>query len=355
MIIDGKHYRSVWIEGSTVFMINQSLLPHRFEIFESPDHQRTTRALINLIVRGAGAIGSAAAYAVAQAVLEAPEKEFASYIETAVTELLETKISPHTLHSCVERIYKKVKKASTAHQAKKVAVLEADAIAEADVKACVKIGELGASLIEDSCRVLVHGGAGWLASTDWGTTLSPIYTAKRGKKNIFVWVGEGRPSLYGARLTAWELAQEKIPFNVIADDASGYFMSKGEVDLVIAGCERIARNGDIVARIGTYAKAVLAKTNKIPFYVAAPMMSVDWECAAGKDLPYEERAEEEILKITGRDEVNNLRNITCVPEGARAKNPVFDITPAKYISGIITEKGILEPDKIKAFQPEGLS
>ncbi len=353
MIVGGKHYRSVWREGSTVFMVNQSLLPHRFEIFESPDHQRTTRALSNFIVRGAGAVGTAAGFALAQAVLEAPEKEFDSYVATAAEELLKLAVSPHIVAYSVERVLRKVKKAADPHAAKKAAAAEAEALAEADVKACLKIGELGATLIADGQRVLTHGSGGWLSSTDWGTSLSPVYQAKRVGKNAFVWVGEGRPGFQGARLIAWELQSEDIPFTLIADAASGFFMNRGEVDLAIVGCERIARNGDVLARIGTYEKAVLAKANKIPFYVAAPLKNLDWECAAGRSFPAVERSEDEVMKITGRDEVNALHTVTVLPEGVKARNPHFDVTPAKYVTGYITEKGIYTPQKLKALTPEG--
>jgi methylthioribose-1-phosphate isomerase len=352
MIVDGKHYRSVWLEGTTVYMVNQALLPHRFEIFESHDHQRTTRAISNFIVRGAGAVGTAAGYALAQAVLEAPEKEFESYIATAVEELIKTRVSPPTLEYSVERVYKKVKKAAGPREAKKIAAAAAEALAEADIKACLKIGELGGTLIADGQRVLTHGSAGWLASTDWGTSLSPVYNAKRAGKKVFVWVGEGRPGFQGARLTAWELQAEEVPFAIIADGAGGFYMSRGEVDLVLVGCERIATNGDVMARIGTYERAVLAKANKIPFYVAASLKSLDGQCAAGRDFPIEERGEDEVAKITGRDEVNTLHTVTVLPEGARARNPHYDVTPAKYVTGYITEKGIMPADKLKALAPE---
>ncbi len=348
MIVDETHYRSVWLEGSTVYMINQSLLPHRFDIFESPDHQRTTRAISNFIVRGAGAVGTAAAFALAQAVIEAPEKEFDSYIRTAADELLKTGISLHTLEICVERVLKKVKKASTPAEAKKAAAAEAQLLADADVKACQKIGELGNALLADGCRVLTHGSGGWLSSTDWGTSLSPVYAAKRAGKKIFVWVGEGRPGLQGARLTAWELRQEKISLALIADAAGGHFMQRGEVDIVIVGCEHIAKNGDVLARIGTSEKAVLAKANKIPFYVCASLKVLDPACAGGKQLPLEERSPDEVTKIQGRDDIGTFHTVTALPEGVPVRNPHYDVTAAKYITGYITEKGVLNPDQLKS-------
>jgi methylthioribose-1-phosphate isomerase len=352
MKVNDTHYRSVWLEGSTVYMVNQSLLPHRFEIFESPDHQRTTRAISNFIVRGAGAVGAAAGFAIAQAVIEAPEKDFEPYIETAAEELLKTKISPHTVEICVERVLKRVRKAATPAAAKKDAVLEAQAFADADIKSCQKIGELGASLLKDGGHVLTHGSAGWLSSADWGTSLAPVYTAARGGKDIFVWVGEGRPGLQGARLLAWELGEEHVPFALIADAASGYFMQRGEVDIVIVGCERIACNGDLLARIGTFEKAVLARATKTPFYVCAPQKALDRGCATGKQFILEDRAEDEVVKIGGRDDIGTLHTVTAFPEGARARNPHFDVTPAKYVTGFITERGILTVEKLRALSPE---
>ncbi|MBN1525597.1 MAG: S-methyl-5-thioribose-1-phosphate isomerase [Spirochaetales bacterium] len=348
MIVDGKHIRSVWCENGTVRIINQTILPHRFEIFECPDHQRTTRAILNSIVRGAGATGTAAAYAVAQAALEAPEKDFIPYIDEAVRELKDTKKTLRTLFYCADKVYNKIKRSQNPEIAKKAAMLEADSLAEADVAACMKIGKIGAALLHDGTRVLTHGYAGWLAATDWGTALSPVYTAKRDGKNIFVFIDESRPTFHGARLNAWELGEEDIEYALIADAASGYFMQKKEVDIVVVGAERIAGNGDVAARIGTYEKAVLAKANKIPFYVAAPIWTIDEECRTGKDIELRDRDEDELLKITGRDEVNSIRTITVVPEKTHARNPVFDITPSKYVTSFITEQGIFSPDQIKS-------
>ncbi|RPJ06000.1 MAG: hypothetical protein EHM28_10950, partial [Spirochaetaceae bacterium] len=193
MIVDGKHYRSVWCEKGTVFMINQGILPHRFEIFESPDHQRTIRAIVNSVVRGAGSTGTAAAYAMAQSALEAPEKDFIPYVNEAYKELKQTRRTLRTLSYCAQHVYDKIMEAKDPSAAKKAALAEADDLAEADVSACMRIGRLGAKLLTDKCRVLSHGYAGWLASTDWGTALSPVYQAKRDGKKIFVWVCESRP------------------------------------------------------------------------------------------------------------------------------------------------------------------
>jgi translation initiation factor eIF-2B subunit alpha/methylthioribose-1-phosphate isomerase len=185
-------------------------------------------------------------------------------------------------------------------------------------------------------KILTHCNAGWLAFVDWGSALSPVYAAKRNDKNIFVFADETRPRLQGARLTAWELSNEDIHHAVIADNAAGYYMKKGEVDMVITGADRIAVNGDTANKIGTYEKAVLAKENNIPFYIAAPTSTIDINCESGDNIPIEERDELEVLEVRG---------IRLTPGSSHAKNPAFDVTPAKYIKGIITEKGIIEPNK----------
>ncbi len=347
MIVKGKHYKTVWLEGNTVYIINQPLLPHKFEIMECPDHQRTARAISTMVIRGAGAIGSAGGYGLAQAVLEAPENDFKAYIDAAYESLAHTRPTAQNLFYSLKRVYEKVQEASDPSQARVMAVNEAESIALEDINACKRIGEIGAALIGDNFKILTHCNAGWLAFTDWGTALSPMYVAKRANKNIFIWVDETRPRFQGARLTSWELKEEGIPFAVIADNAAGFYMQRGEVDMVIVGSDRIAKNGDVANKIGTYEKAVLARENNIPFYVAAPTATIDWNCKDGGEIPIEERSEEEVLAITGRDEVNVIRNVCIVPEGAAARNPAFDVTPAKYITGIITEKGIVKPQELK--------
>jgi S-methyl-5-thioribose-1-phosphate isomerase len=210
------------------------------------------------------------------------------------------------------------------------------------------IGVAGAPLIRDGARVLTHCNAGWLAFTDWGTALSPIYTAKRMGKAVFVWVDETRPRLQGARLTAWELAGEGVNHRVIPDNAAGHFMRRGEVDLVIVGADRIASNGDAANKIGTYEKAVLARDSGIPFYVAAPLSTVDLHCPEGTAIPIEERGEEEVLTAEGPDAEGIMRTVRLAAPGARARNPGFDVTPARLITGFITEKGLVTPRDLPA-------
>ena len=322
MRVDNTDYRTVWMEDSAVKMINQPLLPDKFEIYSCKDYKETAKAIKTMIVRGAGAIGAAAGYAVAQGFLAGED------IDKVAEVIKNTRPTAQNLFYAVE----KVLKASD----KKEAVKLAEEIADEDVNACKKIGELGESLIKDGAKVLTHCNAGWLGFVDWGTALSPIYAAKRAGKDVFVFVDETRPRLQGARLTAWELGQEGVDHAIIADNAAGYYMEKGEVDLVITGADRIAANGDAANKIGTYEKAVLAKENGIPFYIAAPTSTIDFNCKCGEDIPIEERDEKEVLEVRGA---------RLAPKQSHAKNPAFDVTPAKYITGIITEYGIVKADK----------
>ena len=322
MKVNNHHYKTVWLEKGIVKMINQPILPDKFELYECKDYKETAKAIKTMVVRGAGAIGAAAGYAIAQAFIQEENiKEAAELIKS-------TRPTAQNLFYAVNKVLKA--------DSKEEAIKIAEEIAKEDENACKKIGEYGEQLIKDNDKILTHCNAGWLAFVDWGTALSPIYLAKRKGKNIFVFVDETRPRLQGARLTAWELGNENIPHAIIADNAAGYYMKKGEVNLVITGADRIAANGDTANKIGTYEKAVLAKENNIPFYIAAPTSTIDIDCPSGDDIPIEERDEKEVLEVRG---------VRLSPEQSHAKNPAFDVTPAKYIKGIITEKGITKPNK----------
>jgi len=322
MKINNQHYKTVWLENNIVKLINQPILPDKFEIYDCKDYKETAIAIKTMIVRGAGAIGATAAYGMAQAFLAGEDpKEAAEVIKN-------TRPTAQNLFYAVNKVLKA--------KDKEEAVEIAEQIAAEDTNACKKIGEYGEPLIKDNAKILTHCNAGWLAFVDWGSALSPIYTAKRKGKNVFVFVDETRPRLQGARLTAWELENEKIPNAVIADNAAGHYMKKGEVDIVITGADRIALNGDTANKIGTYEKAVLAKENNIPFYIAAPTSTIDFNCLDGDNIPIEERDEKEVLEVRG---------VRLTPKNSYAKNPAFDVTPAKYIKGIITEKGIVKPNK----------
>ncbi|MFH1751793.1 MAG: S-methyl-5-thioribose-1-phosphate isomerase, partial [archaeon] len=235
-------------------------------------------------------------------------------------------------------------------KARETAVITAQSIALEDASYCERIGEQGLQLFNGSRNnVLTHCNAGWLAFVDWGSALSPIYKAKRAGKNVFVFADETRPRCQGARLTAWELKGEQIPFSVIADNASGYFMQKKEIDFCIVGSDRIASNGDVANKIGTYEKAVLAKENNIPFFVAAPSTTIDFSIESGSEIPIEERCMDEVLTMFGKNS-KGIENIRLTPENVTARNPAFDVTPAKYVTGIITEEGLFKPSEIKSLK-----
>ena len=305
MLVEGKEMRSLWWDG-TLKLIDQRKLPFQLKIFEASSVEKVAYAIKKMVVRGAPAIGCAAAYGMALA----EDKEKAARM------LKRTRPTAHDLFYAVDYMTENEGRIEAAHR-----------YVEDIVEKCRKIGEIGEKLIKHGSRILTHCNAGALATVDWGTALAPIRMAK--DREIFVWVDETRPRLQGL-LTSWELKQEGIKHAVIADNAAGYFMKEGEVDMVIVGADRIASNHDVANKIGTYEKAVLAKENGIPFYVAAPISTFDESISDGRKIKIEERDAEEVTKI-----------FDYIPPEIR--NPAFDITPAEYITGIITEKGIIKP------------
>lgn len=348
MKVDGKHYRTVWMEDGIVKMINQPLIPHKFEIIDLKDYRETADAIRNMIVRGAGAIGATAGFGMAQAALRAPAGNPLSFIEDAANVIRNTRPTAQDLFYAIDRVLGAVL-AGPQSEVAQIAVAEANTIADEGTERGEAIGRIGADLIQDGCRILTHCNAGWLAFVDWGSALAPIYAAKQQGKNLFVYADETRPRCQGARLTAWELAGENIPHAIIADNAAGHYMKAGVIDMVIVGSDRIAANGDVANKIGTYEKAVLAKENGIPFYVAAPTSTIDMNCPTGEDIPIEERSEDEVLYMFGMNDEKKMTRVRIAPEMSHAKNPAFDVTPAKYISGIITEKDIVKPEDLKRF------
>ena len=340
-----RDVRTLWREGSTIRLIDQRILPHTFETTSLKDHRETAAAIKDMVMRGAGAIGVAAGYGMAQAALEAKDlslDEFEAYFDAATERLRKTRPTAANLFHAIERCLDAAKRVSVSERVESV-IAEADAIAEEDLAASKSMGEYGSSLIEDGARILTHCNAGALAFIDYGTALSPIRSAHKQGKSVHVYVDETRPRCQGARLTAWEMEQEGIPYSLIVDNAAGYFMRKGEVDLVIVGADRVAANGDVANKIGTYEKAVIAKENGIPFYVAAPRMTFDLKCEEGDDVEIEERDHDEVRKMWGVDEKGNAMRILISEEKANVRNPAFDVTPSKYVTAFITEEGILEP------------
>lgn len=304
MLVEGKEMRSLWWDGM-LKLIDQRKLPFQLKIFDADSVEKVAYAIKKMVVRGAPAIGCAAAYGM----VLGKDKEKAARI------LKRTRPTAHDLFYAID------------YMMEHGCTLEAaNNYVESIIQKCKKIGEIGARLIKEGDKILTHCNAGALATVDWGTALAPLRMAK--DKNIFVWVDETRPRLQGL-LTAWELEQEGIEHALIVDNAAGYYMREGQIDMVIVGADRIALNYDVANKIGTYEKAVLAKENDIPFYVAAPMSTFDKSIKNGEQIKIEERDSIEITKI-----------FDYLPK--KVKNPAFDVTPAEYITGIITEKGIIK-------------
>lgn len=327
---EGIPMRTVWLEGDVVKLIDQRLLPGKLEIFEAKDYEEVGYAISEMVVRGAPAIGATAAYGMAQAQRQGRDLE-------AVGQYLKaTRPTGHDLFYAVDRM---LEAAAAGEDLGPVA----EAYAEDSVTRCRAIGKHGLDVVLGGARVLTHCNAGALATVDYGTALAPIRAAKEAGREVFVFVDETRPRLQGAKLTAWELSQEGIDHAVIADNAAGLLMAQGEVDLVIVGADRIARNGDVANKIGTYEKAVLAREHGIPFYVAAPVSTFDFSLSSGAEIPIEERAPEE---------VSSLGSERLTPTASPARNPAFDVTPSRLIAGYITEIGILKPEELETLRAE---
>ena len=340
MKVGDKHYETVWMEGTTVYMINQNKLPFKFEIYKCPTYWDTCQAISTMIVRGAGAIGAAAGYAMAQAFLMLKGKKRAILIREARQDIENTRPTARNLFYAVERVY--MAGLNSAEEALKEAV----AIAKEDSENSEAIGKNGSALIGKKANILTHCNAGWLAFVDHGTALSPVYAARDNGSDVFVYVDETRPRSQGGRLTAWELENEGVPHVIIPDNAVAFLMVQKKIDMVIVGADRIAVNGDTANKIGTFEKAILAKEFDIPFYVAAPTSTFDLEIRNGKKIPIEERSEDEVKYQTGIDANENFVKIMVNNPGSKAYNPAFDVTPAKYITGIITEKGIVKANAL---------
>ncbi len=345
--IDGetREVRTLWMEGQKIRLIDQRRLPHRFEITTLENHKETAKAIKNMVMRGAGAIGVAGGYGIAQAALEAQHmsvKGFETYLFEAAERLRKTRPTAANLFHAIDRCME-ASISGSVHERVRAIISEADSVAEDDLSASRRIGEYGCDLIDDGFRILTHCNAGALAFIDYGTALSPIRFAHMRGKQVFVFVDETRPRCQGARLTAWELEQEGIPYAVIVDNAAGYYMRQGEIDMVIVGADRVAANGDVANKIGTYEKAVVAKENRIPFYVAAPRMTFDLSCRNGDFIEIEERDPEEVRSMWGLNEEGKPSKVLISEEKTNIRNPAFDVTPAEFISGFITEVGILRP------------
>ncbi len=344
-----EEYRTVWMTDSVIYMINQPKLPACFQIYGSDNHRKTAKSIKDMIVRGAPAIGATGAFGITQAAIEFKGDDFSCFLrhmEEAKKTLKDARPTAYDLFYAIDKMSEEIDKTSSIKEA--ISLLQEASLnyANESTERCRLIGVNGEKLIRDSSRILTHCNAGALGCVDYGTALAPIRIANDNGKKPFVFVDETRPRCQGSRLTAWELIQEDISHSIIVDNAAGYLMRKGEIDLVIVGADRITSNGDVINKIGTYEKAVLAKENNIPFYVAAPKSTFDYNSKTGDETEIEERSEDEVLYMWGIDSDNRLNNVRIAPKESKARNPAFDVTPAKYISKIITEEGIYNPQEI---------
>ena len=348
MKINGKDYRTIWFEDSLVKIIDQTKLPHQFIIKNLKTVNDAINAIKTMEVRGAPLIGATAAYGL---VLSIIERNDLSFLKISSENLILSRPTAINLKWAVDRMMKKLSGVNN-NDILNIALNEAKAIVEEDVNFCEKIGLNGLKIIKkiaekkkNTINILTHCNAGWLATINWGTATSPIYHAHKKGIKIHVWVDETRPRNQGANLTSYELNEEGIPNTIIADNTGGILMQRGQVDMCIVGTDRTLSNGDVCNKIGTYLKALAAKDNNVPFYVALPSSTIDWNIEDHKEIPIEERNPEELSYIEGLDEDNKLKKVLIYPQKSKAMNLAFDVTPAKYITGLITEKGICEASK----------
>jgi methylthioribose-1-phosphate isomerase len=365
MKIDGIHYRSVWVDpedGWSVRIFDQTKLPWAVEILRLTDEEGVAHAIRSMQTRGAPLIGAVAAYGVALALRRDPST---AGLERVVEMLGKTRPTAINLRWALERM-----RAALHNQPPEsrpaAAYAEAAAIAEDDVETCRRIGEHGLPLLREIAarkqgtgggrvNVLTHCNAGWLATVDYGTALSPIFQAHDAGLDLHVWVDETRPRNQGAALTAFELGRHGVPHTVVADNAGGHLMQHGGVDIVIVGTDRVTRRGDVANKIGTYLKALAARDNGVPFWVALPHSTIDWRVRDGvAEIPIEERAGEEVTELTGRTADGRIETVRVVAEGSPAANPAFDVTPARLVTGLITERGRCEASEagLRGLYPE---
>ena len=345
MKIEGKEYRTIWFENNLVKIIDQTKLPHQFVIKELKSVKDSIDAIKTMEVRGAPLIGATAAYGL---VLSIIENNDLSFLKKSSEELIASRPTAINLKWAVDRMMKKLSGVND-KDILRIALDEAKAITEEDEKFCKNIGLNGLKIIEniankkkDTVNILTHCNAGWLATIDWGTATSPIYHAHQKGIKVHVWVDETRPRNQGANLTSFELNEEGISNTVIADNAGGILMQRGEVDMCIVGTDRTLSNGDVCNKIGTYLKALSAKDNNVPFYVALPSSTIDWSIKDHKQIPIEERNSEELSHVEGIDENDEIKKVRIYPQKSKSLNLAFDVTPAKLVTGLITEKGICE-------------
>ena len=345
MKIKGKEYRTIWFENNVVKIIDQTKLPHKFLIKDLKSAKEAINAIKTMEVRGAPLIGATAAYGLVLAIIENNDQ---SFLKKSADDLIKSRPTAINLKWAVDRMMNKLSGVNS-EKILDIALNEAKEICEEDINFCENIGLNGLKIIEeiynekkDTVNILTHCNAGWLATINWGTATSPIYHAHNKGIPVHVWADETRPRNQGANLTSYELNEEGIKNTIISDNTGGILMQRGQVDMCIVGTDRTLSNGDVCNKVGTYLKALAAKDNNVPFYVALPSSTIDWKIKNSKDIPIEERSSEELSKIEGVDENGNIKKIQIYPNKSKAMNLAFDVTPAKYITGLITEKGICE-------------
>jgi len=357
-----QHYRTVAFDRArnAVLLVEQRLLPHEFKIVATKNFRETAGAVHDMIVRGAPAIAATAAYGLAQGALAfrgCDRRTFSRHIETVYQTLKAARPTAVDPVNAMNGVRAVMRAGKTVAEQQSLALAAAEEFASEDVRHCEEIGRHGAKLIRSGMNILTHCNAGWLACVDIGTATGPMYAAQAQGKKFHVFCDETRPRSQGATLTAWELAQQKISHQVIADDAAGHLMQRGEIDLVVVGSDRtLGRTGEVANKIGTYTMAVLAKRHGIPFYVAIPLSTIDWKLKSGFDIPIEERHESEVLGAWGK--ISNPQSAIRNPQSNRrvyvrvanptsgARNPGFDVTPPELITGIITPVGIFKPKEL---------
>ena len=345
MRIENKAYRTIWFENNLIKIIDQTKLPHQFIIKDLKTINDAINAIKTMEVRGAPLIGATAAYGL---VLSIIQKNDLSFLKKSSEDLIASRPTAINLKWAVDRMMKKLSGVND-KDILRLALDEAKDIVEEDVSFCKNIGLYGLKIIEeisnkkkDTVNILTHCNAGWLATIDWGTATSPIYHAHQKGIKVHVWVDETRPRNQGANLTSYELNEEGIPNTVITDNAGGILMQRGQVDMCLVGTDRTLSNGDVCNKIGTYLKALAAKDNNVPFYVALPSSTIDWNIKDHKQIPIEERNSEELSHVEGIDKNNQVTKVRIYPQKSKSMNLAFDVTPAKYVKGLITEKGICE-------------
>jgi methylthioribose-1-phosphate isomerase len=347
MRIEGRDYRTLWLDadGRRVRVIDQTKLPHRLETVTLASSDDAARAIADMIVRGAPLIGVTGAYGLALATAEDASD---AGVDAAYDKLLATRPTASNLRWALDRV-RACLAATPQGERRARAYAEASAITEEDVGFCASIGDHGARLIQDlssrvggrTLNILTHCNAGWLATIDWGTALAPIYKAARAGVPLHVWVDETRPRNQGASLTACELLGEGVPHTVVVDNAGGHLMQHGLVDMCIVGSDRVTGSGDVCNKIGTYLKALAAHENGVPFYAAMPSSTIDWAMRDGvKEIPIEERSEREVTHISGLADDGSVATVQVTPVGSPARNFAFDVTPARFVTALITERGV---------------